>query len=77
MKGVGKISWQRFEKFLTAMGCEFKGQEGSHRKYKKEGIQRPIIVPARKELPDLVIQTNLRTLGISRDFFIKKIQNFR
>jgi len=59
------------------MGCEFRGQEGSHRKYKKAGIPRPIIVPARKELPDLVIQTNLRTLGVSKDFFVKKIRNFR
>ena len=35
MDKVGKVSWKRFEKFLLAIGCEFKGQEGSHRKYKK------------------------------------------
>ncbi len=77
MKGAGKVSWQRFEKFLLAMGCELKGQEASHRKYKKAGILRPIIVPCRKELPDFIILNNLRTLGISREYFEQTIKSFR
>lgn len=75
MDGVGKVSWQRFENFLLAIGCEFKIQEGSHRKYKKQGILRPIIVPCYKELPDFIIQNNLRTLGISREQFANMIKN--
>ena len=77
MKGVGKVSWQRFEKFLLAIGCELKSQEASHRKYKKAGILRPIIVPCYKEIPDFVILNNLRTLGISREYFEKTIKSFR
>jgi predicted RNA binding protein YcfA (HicA-like mRNA interferase family) len=75
MDGVGKVSWQRFERFLLAIGCEFKGQEGSHRKYKKSGLPRPIIIPCRKELADFVMVRNLRTLGITREQFVEIIKD--
>ncbi|MBL6938272.1 MAG: type II toxin-antitoxin system HicA family toxin [Alphaproteobacteria bacterium] len=52
------------------MGCEFKGQEGSHRKYKKEGLLRPIIIPCDDELPAFIVANNLRTLGISKKVFL-------
>lgn len=77
MDGVGSVSWQRFEKFLLTIGCEFKAQEGSHRKYKKQGLARPIVVPCYKRLPDFIIHNNLRTLGISRDDFVKTMRNIR
>ncbi|HEY4522233.1 MAG TPA: type II toxin-antitoxin system HicA family toxin [Candidatus Paceibacterota bacterium] len=74
MDQVGKVSWQRFEKFLFEVGCEFKSQESRHRKYKKDGLQRPIIVPTVKEIPDFIIHNNLRTLGIPRGKFKKIIE---
>ena len=64
MKEVGEVSWKRFEKFLIAEGCQFKGKEGSHCKYKKLGLARPVIVPCYKMLADFIIMNNLRTLGI-------------
>lgn len=73
MDKVGKVSWKRFEKFLLAVGCEFKSQEGSHRKYRKPGLLRPIIVPCDAQLPQFIISNNLRTLGISREQFAEII----
>ncbi|MFH1178557.1 MAG: type II toxin-antitoxin system HicA family toxin [bacterium] len=69
MSRVGKVNWKRFEKFLLAVGCEFKGQEGSHRKYRKPDLLRPIIIPCDSELPQFIILNNLRTLGISQEQF--------
>ena len=77
MDEVGKVSSERFEKFLLEVGCVFSGQNSSHRKYKKEGLLRPIIVPVRKELPNFVIHNNLRTLGISRGKFKKIIERYK
>ena len=74
MDKVGKVSWKRFEKFLLAIGCEFKGQEGSHRKYKKSGLLRPIIIPCDDELPQFIISNNLRTLGVSKEQFTETIK---
>jgi len=71
MDKVGKVSWKRFEKFLFAVGCEFKGQEGSHRKYKKPGLLRPVIIPRDDDLPRFIISNNLRTLGVSQEQFVE------
>ena len=75
MHKVGKVSWKRFEKFLLAIGCEFKGQEGSHRKYKKAGLLRPIIIPCDDDLPQFIISNNLRTIGISKEDFVNIIKD--
>jgi predicted RNA binding protein YcfA (HicA-like mRNA interferase family) len=73
MDKVGRVDWKRFEKFLLKIGCEFKGQEGSHRKYKKEGILRPIIVPCVDDLAPFIIANNLRTLGIPKKVYLEMI----
>ena len=75
MNKVGKVGWKRFEKFLLAVGCEFKGQEGSHRKYKKPGLPRPIIIPCDDELSRFIISNNLRTLGISQERFAEIVKD--
>lgn len=74
MKEVGNIDWRRFERFLIAEGCVFKGKVGSHNKYKKIGLTRPIIVPRYKSLPDFIISNNLRTLGVSKEYFIERVR---
>ncbi|MDP2895521.1 MAG: type II toxin-antitoxin system HicA family toxin [bacterium] len=66
---ITPIKWQKFEKFLTHIGCKCVGQESSHRKWTREGLKRPIIVPCR-ELTIGVIMANLNTLGISRDEYV-------
>jgi predicted RNA binding protein YcfA (HicA-like mRNA interferase family) len=74
MKELGDVNWKQFERFLLREGCQFKGKEGSHCKYKKPGLARPIIVPCYKKLPDFIILNNLRTLGVTRDSFVKKMK---
>jgi predicted RNA binding protein YcfA (HicA-like mRNA interferase family) len=72
---LGRVHWKKFEKFLLTIGCEFISEEGDHRKYRRPGILRPIIIPRVKELPQFVILNNLRTLGISREAYLAKISN--
>lgn len=76
MDKVGRVDWKRFETFLLKVGCEFKGQIGSHRKYKKPGINRPVIVPADDDLPTFIILNNLRTLGIPKRVFLEMIKRY-
>jgi len=70
---LGRIHWKKFERFLLYVGCEFISEEGDHRKYSKKGILRSIIIPREKNLPQFIILNNLRTLGISREEYLKKI----
>jgi predicted RNA binding protein YcfA (HicA-like mRNA interferase family) len=70
---LGRIHWRKFEKFLFAIGCEFVSEEGDHRKYHKRGILRSVIIPREKDIPQFIILNNLRTLGISREEYLKKL----
>lgn len=70
---LGRIHWKKFEKFLLSIGCEFVSEEGDHRKYRKQGLLRPIIIPREKELPQFLILNNLRTLEITREEYLNKI----
>ena len=69
---LGRVHWKKFEAFLLSIGCEFVSEEGDHRKYRKAGVLRPIIIPQEKELPQFIILNNLRTLGISREEYLKR-----
>ncbi|MEX0918811.1 MAG: type II toxin-antitoxin system HicA family toxin [Candidatus Paceibacterota bacterium] len=68
---IGRIHWKKFEKFLLAVGCEYSGQKGSHRKYHRKGLLRPIVLPTYRNLPVFIILNNLRILGISKEEYIK------
>ena len=70
---LGRIHWRKFEKFLLAAGCRFVSEEGDHRKYHKQGILRSVIIPREKDIPQFIILNNLRTLGISREEYLKKL----
>lgn len=63
------ISYQQFEKFLEYVGCHFVHQRGSHRKWKRGDLKRPVIFPA-DELPVFIVQNNLRLLGMSAQQFL-------
>ena len=71
MGKLGPVTWQKFEKFLCKQGCRFERQTASHRVYWKPGLQRPLVVPKRKELPVYVIRNNIRLLGISVEDYLK------
>jgi predicted RNA binding protein YcfA (HicA-like mRNA interferase family) len=70
MAKLGVVHWKKFERFLLAVGCEFLREQGDHRIYHKHGLPRPIVIP-RDSLPPFIVLNNLRTLGISRDAYLK------
>lgn len=71
MPRITPISWQKFEKFLLYVGCEFVREKGDHRLYDREGLLRPIVIPRLKELPVFIIQNNLRNLKVSHDQYLE------
>jgi len=77
MPKIQSISWKKFEKFLLAVGCEFKREKGDHRVYWKDGIKRPIVIPRDSSLPAFIILNNLKVLGVSREDYLKKIEKMK
>ena len=72
---IRPIPYQEFEKFLRYVGCEFVHQRGSHRKWRRSDLRRPIIFPA-NELPVFIIQNNLRVLGLSAQQYLAILEEF-
>ena len=71
---LSNVTLKLFRKFLTEKGCTVvsdntKGR-GGHEKWVKEGLLRPITLQTHVDpIPEIVIRSNLRTLGISRKEF--------
>jgi predicted RNA binding protein YcfA (HicA-like mRNA interferase family) len=65
------LHWRRIEKSVRHFGYRFIGQEGSHRKYWKQGCTRPIIIPHYDEVPKFIIQQIIKELAISKDEFYR------
>ncbi len=74
MPRIQSIHWKEFEKFLLRIGCVFVREKGDHRIYWKDGIKRPIVIPRDTSLPAFIISNNIKVLGISREDYIKIIQ---
>ena len=74
VQAIRPIRWQKFEKFILDCGCSFVRQKGSHRVYSKPEMLRPIIIPAHTfDIPVGVIRSNLRTLGVTQEEYLKYI----
>jgi len=54
--------FKTFVKFLLFIGCIEASQSGSHIKFKKTGLKRPVIVPKKKNVYPDVVSSNLKTL---------------
>ncbi len=75
MPHLGPINWKLFEKFVLFVGCKFERQRGDHRIYSREGLKRPVVFPADKEIPVFIIRNNLRVLGISVEEYLEILKN--
>ena len=71
MAKLGPIERKKFEKFLHKVGCFFERDGGNHDVYWREGIIRPITVPRHSTISVRVIKSNLNTLGISVEEYLK------
>jgi hypothetical protein len=71
MPKLAPIKTSIFEKFLVYVGCTLEDRahqtkrKGGHKKYVRADLSRPVIIQAKPEIPEMVIKSNLRTLGIS------------
>ena len=63
--------WRTLEAVFVAAGFRFVRQEGSHRSYVREGVARPVVIPAYSEVPVFIIRNNLKTAALSRDGYFR------
>ena len=58
MPSLRPIHHAKFQKFLAFVGCQLVRTKGSHFIYHREGLNRPVVIPAKGELPVFVILNN-------------------
>lgn len=75
MPKIPTVSSRKFCKFLIAVGCRLERIEGDHHIFVKPDIERPVVVPIRKSLPIFIVLNNLKTLGISRREFVRRLKD--
>lgn len=64
---LGNISLSDFRRFLQHIGCKKISISGGHEKWKKEGGLRTIIIQTHLDpIPERVVRSNLKTLGLTR-----------
>lgn len=71
MPSLKPINYKKFDKLLIYVGCKFIRQKGSHRIYQRVDLKRPLVIPARKEIPVFIILNNLRLLNISKEKYLE------
>lgn len=67
MPKFAPVDRKTLERIFLAAGFQFLRQEGSHRSCVKQGISRPVVIPAYREVPVFIMRNNLKTAGIARE----------
>ncbi|MDO8452579.1 MAG: type II toxin-antitoxin system HicA family toxin [bacterium] len=74
MPALTTVKKSKFEKFLRFVGCEYKRTKGDHLIYGREGLKRPVVVTADREVPVFIIRSNLKTLNMSPEEFLEVLK---
>jgi len=75
MKKLSNVSISEFRSVLSELGLEMKRKKGGHEAWMKDGMTRPVVFQTHVDpIPEMVIKSNLRTLGISKDEFLKLLE---
>jgi hypothetical protein len=73
---ISNLSLRQYRNFLQSIGCKYVSTSGGHEKWTKEGISRPIIIQTHiNPIPERIIRSNLKTLGIDRKEFEQLISS--
>ena len=71
------VDWRTLERVFLAAGFRFARQEGSHRSYVRDGLLRPVVIPAYTEVPVFIIRNNLKTAGLTREDYFRLLEQTR
>ena len=74
MPRITPIHYRKLVKIFEKKGFVYTRTQGDHLVYTKVGLLRPIVIPKYKEIPEFIILKNLKTAGISREEYLKLLQ---
>ncbi len=76
MGALSNVSIAQFRAVLTMLGLRCVRTKGGHEAWQKEGMLRPVIFQTHVDpVPEFIIRSNIRTLGITREEFIRLLNS--
>lgn len=74
-KKLKNLTLRDIRAFLILKGCVKDRTSGGHEAWRKSGLARPIIIQTHKNpVPEHVVRSIIKDLGISREEFLETIQ---
>ena len=74
MSRITPTDWRTLVKVFTAAGFSTDRISGSHVIMSKPGIARPVVIPRYAEVGQDIIRSNMRTARISREQYLKLLE---
>jgi len=66
MPRLTPLSWKILDCIYTKAGFKMVRQKGDHRIYTKKDVIRPLVLPTYPEVDVMIIQSNMRSAGMTR-----------
>ena len=74
MSRITPTDWRTLVRVFEAAGFRTDRIAGSHVIMSKPGVARPIVIPKYAEVGRDIIQSNMRTAGMSRDRYFQLLK---
>ena len=76
MGALSNVSIAQFRAVLTMLGLRCVRTKGGHEAWQEEGMFRPVIFQTHVDpVPEFIIRSNIRTLGNTREEFIRLLNS--
>jgi len=70
------VKTRDFRKVIAHWGLVLKGTRGSHERWSKPGMLRPVIFQSKeKEIPEFIFRNNLKAIGKTTDDFFETLKS--
>ncbi len=74
MSRIFPVDYKTLLKVFEMYGCRYKRKEGSHHILTYPGAKRAVVIPEYNEIDVDIIKNNMRTVGMSREEYLKILE---
>jgi predicted RNA binding protein YcfA (HicA-like mRNA interferase family) len=74
VKKLSNIKTADFRRFLVHLGLKKIRTAGDHEIWTRADLLRPVVIQDQIEIPEFIVKNNLRTIGVTRQEFVKYLE---
>ena len=67
------VNWKDLVKVCEGIGCRLDRQKGDHYIMVRKGLNRPVVIPKKRNLKEGIVLGILKTIGLSKAEFLKRL----